>query len=122
MAINSKKIKLKTVLENNRRWPLIITGAAAEDFNAPIMPAAISPRDLNAGDWIAELVRLAADRLVIDGLEELAPDSQEKFITLLKDRRAGLHKLPEDVQIIIPARSADELSKEIKNLSLIYNV
>ena len=122
MAVNSKKIKLKTVLMNNRKWPLIIVGGVATDFNAPILPATISPRDLNICDWVTELVAMNTDQMVIDGLDKLRVSDQQKFITLLKDRRAGLHKLPDNIQIIIPVKFVDKLDKKIKELALVYNV
>lgn len=126
MAVSLKKIKLKSVLESNTRWPLLIGGAAASDFAGPVMPATISPRDLNTGNWVGELGDLGAgmDRLVmiIDGMDKLTPRAQEKFIRLIKDRRGGMHKLPDNVQIVIPVKNVNSISDQIKRLALIYNV
>ena len=122
MAINSKKLKLKTVLMSNKKWPLIIAGATATDFNAPVMPAKISARDLNTGEWVGELINLKKNQMVVDGLDKLSIADQQKFITLLKDRRVGPYKFPTDIQIIIPVKFADKLDRTIKDLCLIYNV
>jgi len=127
MAISLKKIKLKMLMENNRAWPLVIGGAMASDIrDAAVMPATISVRDLNTGEWVAELETLGRGRdwfpMVIDGLDKLTPAAQEKFIRLVKDRRAGIYKLPKNIQIIIPVKNISRVSQEIQKLALVYNV
>ncbi len=126
MAVSLKKIKLKSVLESNMRWPLLIGGAAASDFVGPVMPATISPRDLNTGNWVGELGDMGAGMarlvMIIDGMDKLTPRGQEKFIRLIKDRRGGMRKLPDNVQIVIPVKNVELISDQIKRLALIYNV
>lgn len=126
MAISLKKINLKNVVAGNRYWPLIIGGAGASDLGGLVMPATISVRDLNTGKWVDELRVIAADQknvvMAIDGMDTLTPRAQEKFIGLLKDRRAGTRKLPDNVQIVIPVKSVDAVAAQIQRLSLIYNV
>lgn len=127
MAISLKKIKLKMLMENNHRWPLVIGGATASDIRGgAVMPANISVRDLNTGEWVAELEIMGRGRdwfpMVIDGLDKLTSASQEKFIRLVKDRRAGIYKLPNNIQIIIPVKDIARVSQEIQKLALIYNV
>lgn len=108
---------LKRVLSSNITWPLIVVGVGVRpDVDTVIIPATISERDLHTDMLVVK------QNLVIDGLDRISPDQQKKFITLLKDRRTGLRKLPADTRIIIPVRSADKLSSEIKKLALIYNV
>ena len=127
MAISSKKIKLKMLVENNRKWPLIIGGATANDFSkSAVMPATISERDLHTGQWVAELETMGRGRefvqMVIAGMDKLAPDEQLKFVCIVKDRRAGMYKFPANVQIIIPVADVSRVCREIQKLSLIYNV
>lgn len=127
MAISSNKIKLKMLVENNRKWPLIIGGATANDFSKPaVMPATISPWDLNTGQWVAELETMGRGRefvqMVIAGMDKLTPDEQLKFVRIVKDRRAGMYKFPANVQIIIPVADVSRVCREIQKLSLIYNV
>lgn len=126
MAISLKKIKLKTLVESNVAWPLVVGGATARDFSGPVMPATISPRDLNVGNWVAELHQIGAGAtrlvMIIDGMDNIGARAQEKFVRLLKDRRAGMHKLPDNVQIVIPVKSTAALSREILKLALVYNV
>lgn len=127
MAISSKKIKLKMLVENNRKWPLIIGGATANDFSkSAVMPATISDRDLHTGQWVAELETMGRGRefvqMVIAGMDKLFPDEQLKFVRIVKDRRAGMYKFPANVQIIIPVADVSRVCREIQKLSLIYNV
>lgn len=126
MAISLKKIKLKSIVECNTTWPLVIGGVSARDFDGPRMPATISPRDLNDGRWVQELCQMGVGMtrlvMVIDGLDEIGPRAQEKFIRLLKDRRAGIYKLPDNVQIIMPVKSVARVSPVLCKLSIIYNV
>jgi hypothetical protein len=107
--------KLKKVLQDNKKWPLIIVGVAAQGSNdATIIPATVPERDLHAGALVIK------QYLVIDGLDGIDGREQEKFITLLKDRRIGLRKLAPETRIIIPVRSADNVSQKIKSLCLVW--
>lgn len=112
----TQKVKLKTVAEQNQGWPLVIVGFVAnQSKDATIVPAIISARALHT-DTIA-----IKPNIVIDGLDKISAAAQAKFITLLKDRRTGMRKLPADTRIFIPVESADKLSPVIKKLVLIYN-
>lgn len=113
----AQNAKLTQVLQSNTTWPLVIVGMmAARAPNATVIPASIAERELH-NDTMA-----IKPFIVIDGLDNISPDAQRKFVPLLKDRRTGMHKLPADVRIIVPVRSAEKLSKQIKDLVLIYNV
>lgn len=113
----TQKVKLKQVLESNTKWPLVIVGMVANPApDAIIIPATIAERDLHTDALVIK------PNIVIDGLDKIPAAKQEKFVTLLKDRRTGMNKLPADTRIIIPVMSADKLSKQIKDLVLIYNV
>lgn len=126
MAMSLKKIKLQALLECNTYWPLIVGGASVRDFDGPVMPATISPRDLNTGNWVAELRQIGAGmetlRVIIDGMDNIGVRAQEKFIRLVKDRRAGMFKLPDNVQIVIPVKSVENVSPALRRLAIIYDV
>jgi hypothetical protein len=113
----TRKLGLKTVLRDNKKWPLVVVGAGGFDFGGAILSAKASERELNAASWAAKV----SDVLVIDGLDKVSPAAQEKFISLFKDRRAGKNKLSDKVQMIIPVASAGKLSKKIKDLVMIYH-
>lgn len=127
MAISTKKIKLKLLLESNRSWPLIVSGAGTlRDLrDAPHMPATISVADLNSGEWVHELAQMGAGRshlyMVIDGMDKISLRAQEKFIRLLKDRRAGMYKLPDNVQIIVPVDDMENVAMDIQRLGIVYD-
>jgi len=124
----TSRLRLKQVLKNNRGHPLIVVGATSSDFEGAVsvaMPANIAPRDLNAVDWGAELAGMARNdkiTLLIEDLDKLTPLAQQKFISLLKDRRAGTKKLPEGVQLVIPIQNLGKISKDIQRLALIWNL
>lgn len=126
MAISTRKIKLKTVLESNRTHPIILVGVTADQLDGAVMPASISPRDLNTGTWPDELADMVAARgnvtLVIDGIDTLSPATQAKFLPLVKDRRSGQHKLPAPVQILIPVSDLNRVADEIQRVALVYHV
>lgn len=106
---------LTRVLQSNTKWPIIIVGMVANPApNATIISATISERDLNTNPMVIK------QNLVIDGLDKIPNPDQAKFITLLKDRRIGTHKIPMSTRIIIPVLSADKISEKIKKLVLIY--
>ena len=109
--------RLKKVWAGNKEWPLIIEGAALQDSpDSATIPATIPERDLHS-DTIA-----VKPYLIIDGLDRISGKEQEKFITLLKDRRTGMRKLPAGVHIVIPVRYASNLSDKIKNLALLWEL
>ena len=54
--------------------------------------------------------------LVIDGLDNIPESEQEKFVPLLKDRQILSSKLPNEVQILVPVKKIEDISKRIKSL------
>lgn len=117
------QIKLKQVLENNRKWPLVIAGSSADDFDGVVLSARSGEKELYKNGlytpvWISALESEGADMLVIEGLDEISPDEQENFISLLKDRRAGTYKVSDHVQIVIPVKEKEKLSSKIQSLTI----
>lgn len=145
-------LKLRQVLKNNRTTPLIIGTASqsnsdisakalADDVisnisahlfaNAITIDASILEADLHKSNahtppWIEETAQKTANStscyLVIDALDTMPTDIQHKFLPLLKDRRAGLYKLPPHVQIVMPVRHLENVSDKIKAVSLSWTV
>lgn len=111
-----RQAKLEQVLKDNKEWPLVIVNAKAGDFaDATIIPSSIAANDLYTGFESKPL-------LLIEELDNISEQEQEKFISLLKDRRMGSSKLPRDVQIIIPVKSKNSLSKKIQSLCLFWEL
>lgn len=130
--MQSQVIKLKKVLNNNRAWPLMLVGASADQFkDAVILTADTDEKELHPSNkqvpaWITRLEELADDGkacyLIIEGLDTVSKDVQNKFLPLLKDRRAGVYKLPQSAQILIPTKDVAAVSGNIKTLALSWAV
>lgn len=132
MMTQAQSMKLKQVLENNRKWPLIIVGAPEAYFQEDICLSA----DLSASElyqmggqipvWIQVLNDVVTQkgqaRLVIEGLDQLEKVEQEKFVTLLKDKRAGTYQLPTSVQIVMPVTDKAKIADKIQAISLSWTV
>ena len=121
------KNKLSKVLSDNTKNPLIIV--SDEDIvleNTITINATISERDLHIESmWHKKIMLRHSNKhlfLVINGLDNIEAEEQDKFIHLLKDRRSGTFKLPDYVQIVIPVKDKEKVSKQIKSLSLLWEV
>lgn len=121
MSIHSK-IRLSEVVRNNKKWPLIIVGATHRDFKKSfVMPAEVEEWVLHQkADWETSLV--GNDILLIDGMDSISPQEQEKFIPLLKDKKLGLYRVPDTVQIIMPVADKEKIASVIQSLSLIWEL
>lgn len=116
----AQKLKLAHILQDNQ-LPLLIEGMADFEFdNSVSIMANITERELYyPSGWDKELSHCAKTGkayLVIKGLDKISVKAQEKFITLIKDLRAGNYKIPENVQIIILVNDKSLISQKILNL------
>lgn len=124
---NKKKMLFEQVLDNNPLHPVILAGC--EDLSLPscvFMPADIAERELFIpSDW-SKMLDFEAQNgkayLLIEGLDRLEPAQQNKFCMLLKNRRAGNYKLPDNVRIVIPVTDKSGLSGDILSFSLLWDV
>ncbi|MBE6453210.1 MAG: hypothetical protein E7012_06980 [Alphaproteobacteria bacterium] len=120
------KIMLNQVLQNNLYNPIILVGLTDYVFeNTVVLSADIDARELNVTtDWCKKFVPFSnAERvcLQICGLDKLEKDEQMKFVGLLKDRRIGSYKLPDNVQIVVLVDDLGNVSERIKSLVLVWN-
>lgn len=123
-------LKLNRLLSDNRTVPLILAGLTADTFENGIrLPADTDEGALHLSNmfmppWMKAVEKVASQTgkavcyLVIDGLDTVSQVEQEKFLPLLKDRRAGLFKLPSNIQIVMPVQNAMSVSQKIKAVSL----
>lgn len=121
------ELKLRQVLQNNNKHPLVIAGdvhIGFKDFTC--LDAQIDERELHIPtNWHSLLASKAQNKrnyLLISGLDTVEYRQQEIFLSLLKDRRADNFKLPENVQIIIPVADKNKLSPRILSLVLVWDV
>ena len=130
--------KLNTIINNNRKWPLLLEGVTASNFpSAIIIPAIISSSELGVvpsstglkyPSWVMQMMIKSkkSDRilLVIDGLDRIIESEQEKFHSILKFSRINGYKFPEGTQIIIPVNKGGmkRVAGSIKSLTIPYKV
>lgn len=123
--ITKSRFLLEQFLNNNQQQPLlIVSNIKFEPYNFMVLPADIDERELHVqSEWQTQLNQIAKkDKayLVIENLDEISMTQQEQFIGLIKDKRAGIYKLPTNVQIIIPVKNCNAVSEKIKKLSLVW--
>lgn len=121
------EVKLKQILENNPSHTIILVGDDDLNLeNSVQLSAAVDERELHIPMVWHKLVDMKAKKaktyLIIEGLDQLDEQKQEKFAGLLKDHRAGNYKLPANVQIVIPVREKDKVSQKIQSLSLLWEI
>ena len=133
-----QKQKLMEVMKNNGKWPLILEGAKAEMLKgAVVLPANTSTENLGilpaekdyvVPTWLKQLSqkskRLKRVFLVIDGLENINGQDQEKFYGLFKYKGVNGYNLPDNVQILIPIKlgEVDKINDKLQALSITYKV
>ena len=120
------ELKLEQVLRNNPLQPLVLAGKGTfEGENCLALSATTDERELHIpSGWHKQLDLLAQTGkvyLLIEGMGEIAASEQDKFAGLLKDRRAGNYKLPDNAQIIIPVKDIKTLSNKIQTLALVWD-
>lgn len=107
--------QIKTEFIDDRA--LLIVGAKASDFaEYPKIEADISVQRLIQYMDTFEKTEDHKGFLVIDGLDNIPESEQEKFVPLLKDRQILSSKLPNEVQILVPVKKIEDISKRIKSL------
>lgn len=121
------ELELRQVLKNNSKHPLVVAGDVHIDFkDFTSLDAKMDERELHIpANWHNLLESKAQNKknyLLISGLDTVEYRQQEIFVSLLKDRRAGNFKLPENIQIIIPVADKNKLSPRILSLVLVWDV
>ena len=107
--------QIKTEFIDDRA--LLIVGANSSDFaEYPKIEADISVQRLIQYMDTFEKTEVHKGFLVIDGLDNIPESEQEKFVPLLKDRQILSSKLPNEVQILVPVKKIEDISKRIKAL------
>jgi len=130
--------KLNKILKDNVKWPLVIEGVTASNFpKAIVIPAIISPSELGIipsdtglkyPSWVMQLMisakKSTRNILVIDGLDRIIENEQNKFWGMLSSKGINGYKFPNETQIIIPISngSKDKISQRILSLALYFKV
>lgn len=96
---------------------LLIVGAEASDFEGyPHILADVSIQHLIQYVELLGKMKDHKSFLIIEGLDTVSKTEQEKFIPLLKDRQILSSKLPDKIQILIPIKEVEPVSKKVQSL------
>lgn len=133
-----EKVKLNNILNGNRDWPMMIEGVKGTNFpHAIVIPADIDSSNLGIvpgetglkyPSWVMQMNILIKKTervvLVIDGLDSIPQEEQEKFYSIIKYRRINGYAFPKSTQIIIAIGEGgmDKISPRIKSLTIPYKV
>ncbi len=126
--------KIKEVIENNRKWPIIIENIEARNIdNAIIINSKISNKDLGIipnengnkmPTWILEMIlndkKNVVSTLVISDIDQIDMIEQEKFIGILKFKGINGYSFPAGTSIVLTCRKGnyDLVSPKIKDLCI----
>lgn len=131
---NNLKLKLNEILSNNKSWSIIIEGLDAKLIkDAVIINANINSQDLGIKidsngyiypKFISELENNKTKILIIDELDEISKEEQEKFYGLIKYKGINGYKFPKETQIIITTKTngLNKISQDILNLTLNFKL
>lgn len=130
------KAKINKILINNASAPIIFVGATTTDFdNAVVIDSSIPSAELGVlptengykyPQFVLQLMALQMKDempvVVIENIDKISNDEQEKFYGLLKFRGLNGYKLPENVRIAITCDDESKISKRLAQLALVYKV
>ena len=124
--------KLKEVVKNNYKWPLLLGNVTSDYFStAVVLSAEENINNLEVGytsdgdklpTWLTELniISQKYDRpmLVIDRIDKLELAEQEKFKYILKGSSSCV--LPKNTQILLTVDNLNKVSNKLRQLCIIY--
>jgi len=119
----NEKIKFTQILNNNPTYPVLIKTEGNLDLDNMVkLPTETPVSELIVPTrWNEKLLMKGTDKkiyLCIENIDKISAEEQEKFIPLIKDKRAGNFKLPNNVQIVISAKDFDKVAAQIKKFAL----
>lgn len=130
------KAKINKILTDNASTPIIFIGAnASEITNAVVIDAHIPSAELGIlptengykyPQFVRQLMALQMKGImpvvVIESIDKISKDEQEKFYGLLKYRGLNGYKLPQNARIALLADKATDIANRIVQLSLVYKM
>lgn len=121
----TQQIQYIQLIRNNQHLPILVpVDEVGVLNNSMYLPVTIEERELYCpAQWQVNLEvrsKVGKTYLWIADIDSLPQEEQDKFIPLLKDRRVGLFKLPDNVQVIMSAADLHNVSDNIKAYSLYF--
>ena len=112
-------------MQNNSLNSLIVVGCL--DINEKYvikLDAKIDERELFTSAQLYHNVKNIPTNepryIVIENIENITFEEQQKFNRLLKDRRIGTYKLPKNISVIILVKEIHVIAPNLKKLCLIW--
>ena len=106
--------------------PVLVTGIKKEYFkNAEILPANIASKDLGivntckglkAPKWFVRVMKDDISTIVIDGIDSIDTESQEKFYELLKYKTISSIEFYKEIKIVVLYEDLKKVSPSILSL------
>ena len=116
---------LNQFLANNKDCPLLIETTLSLIDNQHIMLSANTNfRTILLSNEFNKLNHSGDNDhsyLVITDIENVSFEKQQNFVNLIKNRRLGQYKLPQNIQIIIPVKNKNKIIPDITKLSLVWS-
>ena len=124
---NKKEMLLSYIRANVA--PILVDFISGKDIKgAVVLPANVDVKELNGHydgtdfmppKWLSEILSTNAPSiLVIDNIDSVSKEEQEKFIELLEYRKISTFNLPNNTVIIVTTKEVnnDKISEEIYSL------
>ncbi|MDD4815958.1 MAG: hypothetical protein PHQ62_02320 [Clostridia bacterium] len=119
-------IKLRDIIKLSKISPVLVVGLPATIFGeATVINADIPSKNLGIVNtanglkypsWFFEILKgTASHQIIINGIDKIDKESQEKFYELLKYKAISNVELPHDCNIIVIAENLKNVSATILN-------
>lgn len=122
--------KIKGAIKLSLTAPVLVVGLTGDLFgNSTIIEAGIPSKNLGivntaqglkTPSWLYGIMKgKSSHQIVIDGIDSIDKESQEKFYELLKYKTISNVELPSDCTIIVTAKDLENVSETILRLCLL---
>lgn len=122
--------KINEIIKLSRTAPVLAVGFSSSSFgDSTVISASIPSAELGivntlsglqAPSWFYEIVKgNSSHQIVIDGVDSIDKENQEKFYELLKYKAISDIDLPADCTIIVTASNINNVSETILRLCLL---
>lgn len=123
------KIRYNNLEDTAKVSPVLVAGVNASEFeNAVVLSGDINSKELgivneSAGlrkpEWLKEYEKKGCDTIVIDGIDKVDVEEQEKFFELIKYKTISSVEFEKSPKIIVIYKNIDKVSQNISSLCAI---
>ena len=122
--------KIDEIVKLSKISPVIVCGLSCKIFDGAVTIEASIPSSklgivntkngMKFPDWYLELKNNNKNLLIINLIDTISDEEQEKFFELLKYKEITNTALPKNTKIIVMAKDIKNVSSSIKRLCVIY--